>query len=113
MKRKLFVQNVLSYKEQKLSQYTGKQNYVIKNEENSDYYYLSNRKMIVVVFSFRVSLLSFYFRESFKCTNSSLTEEKDQASSGKVINLGIFFHVERNTAPRFQNQSGRKSWCCD
>ena len=33
-----------SYKEQKLSQYTGKQNYVMKNEKNSDYYYLSNRK---------------------------------------------------------------------
>ena len=59
--------------------------------------------MIVVVFSSRVSLLSFFFRESFKCTNSSLTEEKDKATSGKVINLGIFF----------QNQSGRKSWCCD
>ena len=35
-----------SYKEQKLSQYTGKQNYVMKNKKNSDYYYLSNRKMI-------------------------------------------------------------------
>ena len=33
-----------SYKEQKLSQCTGKQNYVMKNEKNSDYYYLSNRK---------------------------------------------------------------------
>ena len=36
-----------SYKEQKLSQCTGKQNYVMKNEKNSDYYYLSNRKMIL------------------------------------------------------------------
>ena len=36
-----------SYKEQKLSQCTGKQNYVKKNEKNSDYYYLSNRKMIL------------------------------------------------------------------
>ena len=35
-----------SYKEQKLSQCTGKQNYVMKNE-NSDYYYFSNRKMIL------------------------------------------------------------------
>ena len=113
MKRNLCVQKVISYKEQKLSQYTGKQNYVIKNEENSDYYYLSNRKMIEVVFSSRVTLLSFYFRESFKYTNSSLTEEKDKASSAKVINLGIFFHVERNKATRFQNQSARKSWCCD
>ena len=39
--------------------------YVIKSEENSDYYYLSNRKMIEVVFSSRVSLLAFYFQESF------------------------------------------------
>ena len=38
-----------SYKEQILSQCTGKQNYVLvlKNEKNSDYYYLSNRKMIL------------------------------------------------------------------
>ena len=36
-----------SYKEQKLSQRTGKQNYVMKNEKNSDHYYLSNRKMIL------------------------------------------------------------------
>ena len=36
-----------SYKEQKLSQCTGKQNYVMKNEKNSAYYYLSNRKMIL------------------------------------------------------------------
>ena len=37
-----------SYKEQKLSQCTGKQNCVMKNEKNSDYYYLlSNRKMIL------------------------------------------------------------------
>ena len=36
-----------SYKEQKLSQCTGKQNYVMKNEKNSHYYYLSNRKMIL------------------------------------------------------------------
>ena len=35
------------YKEQKLSQCTGKQNHVIKNEKNSGYYYLSNRKMIL------------------------------------------------------------------
>ena len=36
-----------SYKEQKLSQCTGKQNYVMKHEKNSDYYYLSYRKMIL------------------------------------------------------------------
>ena len=36
-----------SYKEQKLSQCTGKQDYVMKNEKNWDYYYLSNRKMIL------------------------------------------------------------------
>ena len=59
------VQKVISYKEQNLSQCTGKQNYVIESEENSDYYYLSNRKMIEAVFSSRVSLLAFYFQESF------------------------------------------------
>ena len=37
-----------SYKEQKLSQCTGKQNFVMKSEKkNSDYYYLSSRKMIL------------------------------------------------------------------
>ena len=86
LKRKICLQKVISYKEQKLSQCTGKQNYEIKNEENSDYYYLSNRKMIEVVFFFsRVSLLAFYFQESFKRTNGSLTEEKDK----RVINLGM------------------------
>ena len=91
VKRKTCVQKVISYKEQKLSQCTGKQNYIIKNEENSDYYYLSNRKMIQVVFSSpsALSLLAFYFRESFKPTNGSLTEEKDIAGSAKVINLGM------------------------
>ena len=63
--KEICVQKVISYKGQKLSQCTGKQNYVIKSEENSDYYYLSNRKMIEVVFSSRVSLLAFYFQESF------------------------------------------------
>ena len=91
MKRKTCVQKVISYKEQKLSQRTGKQNYIIKNEENSDYYYLSSRKMIEVFFSSSsaVSLVAFYFRESFKRTNGSLTEEKDKAVSAKVINLGM------------------------
>ena len=94
-KENLRIQKVISYKEHKLSQCTGKQNYVIKNEENSDYYYLSNRKirrkMIEVVFSSpsAVSLLAFYFRESFKRTNGSLTEEKDIAGSAKVISLGM------------------------
>ena len=36
-----------SYKEQKLSQCTVKQNYLMKHEKNSDYYYLKNRKMIL------------------------------------------------------------------
>ena len=56
--------------------------------------------MIKVVFSSRVSLLAFYFRESFKRTSlfmhshalviyGSLTEEKDKAGSAKVIKLGM------------------------
>ena len=66
VKRKICVQKVISCTEQKLSQCTaGKQNYVIKSWENSDYYYSSNRKMIEVVFSSRVSLLALYFGESF------------------------------------------------
>ena len=36
-----------SYTEQKLAQCTGKQSFVMKNEKNSDYYHLSNRKMIL------------------------------------------------------------------
>ena len=59
------VDPIFSRCEQKLSQCTGKQNSVIKSEENSDCYYLSNRKMIEVVCSSRVRLLAFYFRESF------------------------------------------------
>ena len=34
-----------------------------KGKKNSDCYYLSNRKMIEVVFSSRVSLLAFYSSE--------------------------------------------------
>ena len=93
MKRKICVQKVISYKEQKLSQCTGKQNYVIKSEENSDYYYLSNRKMIEVVFSSRVSLLWFtgllFPRKFYGAQNGSLREEKDKAGSAKGINLGM------------------------
>ena len=37
VKSKICLQKVISYKEQKRSQRTGKQNYVIKSEENSDY----------------------------------------------------------------------------
>ena len=40
-----------------------KQNYVIKNEKEKkyfDYFYLSNRKVIEVVCSSRISLLAFY-----------------------------------------------------
>ena len=89
MKRNICVQKVFSCKEQKLSQCTGKQNYVIKNGEHSDYYNSSNRKMIEVVFSSRVSLLASYFLERFKRTNCSLTEEKDEDGSAKAINLGM------------------------
>ena len=67
-------------------------------KKHFDYYYLSNREMIEVVFSSRVSLLTFYFRESFKRTifftrirqqYGSLNEEKVKASSAKAINLGM------------------------
>ena len=51
-----------SYKEQKPSQCTGKQNYVMKNEKNSVYYYLS--KLWATEKWSWVSLLAFYFWES-------------------------------------------------
>ena len=41
-----------------------------KKNEISDYYYLSNRKRIEVLYSSRVSL-AFCFRESFKRTSFS------------------------------------------
>ena len=58
--------------------------------KNSDYYYLSNRKMIEVVFSSRVSLLAFYFEESFTAHKWFFAEEKDKAGSAKGINLGMW-----------------------
>ena len=82
-----------SYKEQKLSRCTGKQNYVMKNEKNYAYYYLSNRKMILSKlaglpfqrkFNKRTSLFTL-MREQYR----SLTEDKDKAGSAKVINLGV------------------------
>ena len=63
-----------------------------KSGENSDYYYLSNRKMIEVVFFSRVSLqLALYFGESFTAHKQffDLAEEKDKAGSTKGINLGM------------------------
>jgi len=48
VKRTICVQKVILIKNRLwLSQCTGRQNYVMKNEKNSDYYYLSNRKMIL------------------------------------------------------------------
>ena len=48
VKRTNCVQKVILVKNRLwLSQCTGRQNYVMKNEKNSDYYYLSNRKMIL------------------------------------------------------------------
>ena len=59
------VQKVIYYKEQKLSQCTGEQNYVIKkkqqqqkkNPKHSDYYYLSSREMINILSSKLAGLL--------------------------------------------------------
>ena len=76
-----------SYKEQKLSQCTGKQNCVMKNEKNSDYFYLSNRKMIWS------KLAGLLFPSKFnKCTSLYTLmqyEDKDKAGSAEVINLGV------------------------
>ena len=59
------------------------------------------KKLQLLVFSSRVSLLAFYFLESFiksaqVCSllcvsfhDGSLTEDKDKALSAKVINLGM------------------------
>ena len=66
------------------------------NEKISDYYYLSNRKMILT------KLAALLFPRKFKKRTSlftrmryikqqygSLTEDKDKAGSAKVINLGM------------------------
>ena len=62
VKRTNCVQKVILVKNRLwLSQCTGRQNYVMKNEKNSDYYYLSNRKMILSKLAgllFRESLIS-------------------------------------------------------
>ena len=68
----------------------------MKNEKNSDYYYLSNRKMILGklagllfprMFNKRTSLFTLmrYYKQQY----GSLTEHKDKAGSAKVINLGM------------------------
>ena len=73
----------------------------MKNEKNSDYYYLSNRKMILTKlagllfprkFNKRTSLftLMLYIKQQY----GSLPEDKDKAGSAKVINLG---HVKKVT----------------
>ena len=90
MKRKICVKKVISYKEEKLSQCSGKQNCAIKNEENSDYCYLSEQeKNDRSSIFFSSKLTDLLFPRSFKRTNGSLTEEKDKAGSAKVINLGL------------------------
>ena len=68
----------------------------MKNEKNSDYYYLSKRKMILTKlagllfprkFNKRTSLFTLmrYIKQQY----GSLTEDKDKAGSAKVINLGM------------------------
>ena len=69
---------------------------VMKNEKNSDYYYLSNREMILTKLAGplfprkcnkRTSLFTpmRYIKQQY----GSLTEDKDKAGSAKVINLGM------------------------
>ena len=68
----------------------------MKNEKNSDYYYLSNRKMILTKlagllfprkFNKRTSL--FTLMRYIKQQHGSLPEDKDKAGSAKVINLDM------------------------
>ena len=67
----------------------------MKNEINSDYYYLSNRKTILSKLAdliFRESLISaqrFVDSDALKQQYGSFTEDKDKAGSAKVINLGM------------------------
>ena len=73
-------------------------------KKNFDYYYLSNREMIDVVFFSRVSSLAFYSSTkvlttqvcSLACVSmyGSLTEDKDETGSAKVNKSG---HVKRVT----------------
>ena len=88
MKRKICVQKVISYKEQKLSQCTGKHNYVIKSEENSDYYYLSTEQKNdrrSLFFSSKFTGLLFP-RKFYGAQNGSLTKEKDKAGEKVFTN---------------------------
>ena len=73
-----------------------------KKNETSNNYYLSNRKRIEVLFSSRVSLLAFYFRESLKrssfsslaCVSNMVLRLKTGIKlvlqrEGKLKNLGM------------------------
>ena len=66
----------------------------MKNEKNFNYYYLSNRKMILSKFAGLLFRRKFNKRTSLftlmryiKQQYGSLTEDKDKAGSAKVINL--------------------------
>ena len=70
----------------------------MKNEKKSDYYYLSNRKMILIKlagllfprkFDKRTSLFTLMRYINIKQQYGSLPEDKDKAGSAKVINLGM------------------------
>ena len=66
-----------------------KQNYVIKNEKEkkySDYYYLSNRKVIEVVWSSRISLLASY---------SSEEDLSAQVCSLASVSITVLWHKTR------------------
>ena len=74
-----------------------KQNYLIKNEKEkkySDYYYLSNGKVIEVVCSSRISLLAFYSSEKVLsaqvCSLASVSSPHVR-ESGAVLDSG--FHA--------------------
>ena len=102
-----------------------KQNYVItkrkKKKENSDYYHLSNRKMIDVVFFSLVSLLAFHSSEkvlsaqvcSLACVSITvlLLKTRSKAGSAKVNISGRVKKVTVTTNNRKQarfNSARRK-----
>ena len=65
-------------------------------KKNSDYYYLSNRKMILTKLAGLLFLRKFNKHTSLftlvryiKQQYDSLTEDKEKAGSAKVVNLGM------------------------
>ena len=69
-----------------------------KEKKYSDYYYLSNRKVIEVVCSSRISLLAIYSSEEVGSVSITVLwqKAKDKAGSAKVNKSGHVKKTNRN-----------------